>query len=622
MPLLLANENDSRTGVVAATAAQVGKVEHTSTNKGKENNYEHDQGSEAIEGDALQKLLLPEGRFPTGPQVNGFGMAYSSAVFDGWVNQPSPCCAAASIAGAWNVVHQLNRDDSAALTASDALGVLKEILQTQIRTKTKEFERVVGASPDSLIQELEKKLATEGKELGGKNEAAPGGRKYVMALVREIVAQKVTGAASVLQDSDVSRCEGEEGDEDDIGGDNDTDKSKGSTTAGGVMQCFSKLGCFSAGKHVGSDSVFYKLAEAINQDILNQKKRNPARWQRGAVVTESEGEDGDVDDEDEGEDEDVGAPSMPPLKPVLAAHSSGGPSKEIEKSMSAQPKSTVATPTPTPIPTPPSQPARSTSTAGVHRNSTSSATSTSSDSSSGSGCSCQSSGSSGRNARPTVRPTVGGIRKHNNERAAVKGGGGCVNWKDILWLLLKKVGGMNKLNRKFPSTGAFGNWGILRGLKLLASKHGIDVQTNFLMGARTRKGTSQCQIELQANDSESDRAAQFARLRTLLLEPRTAIIFHLSNHYALIYGVREWRGPDGVVVQQVLTARKGQRPTAWIDFDEVREIMLNSNTYKMIAVSSRSQRFSSGQRQKTSAGGIARRGSKSDSRSQSPMMRF
>merc|ERR1711865_137699 len=137
-----------------------------------------------------------------------------------------------------------------------------------------------------------------------------------------------------------------------------------------------------------------------------------------------------------------------------------------------------------------------------------------------------------------------------------------------------------------------------------------------------RKGTSQCQIELQANDSESDRAAQFARLRTLLLEPRTAIIFHLSNHYALIYGVREWRGPDGVVVQQVLTARKGQRPTAWIDFEEVREIMLNSNTYKMIAVSSRSQRFSSGQRQKTSAGGIARRGSKSDSRSQSPMMRF
>lgn len=36
--------------------------------------------------------------------------------------------------------------------------------------------------------------------------------------------------------------------------------------------------------------------------------------------------------------------------------------------------------------------------------------------------------------------------------------------------------------------------------------------------------------------------------------------------------------------RQILTARKGQRPTAWIDFEEARKIMLGWDGYKIMVV--------------------------------------
>ncbi|OQS03746.1 hypothetical protein THRCLA_21077 [Thraustotheca clavata] len=53
-----------------------------------------------------------------------------------------------------------------------------------------------------------------------------------------------------------------------------------------------------------------------------------------------------------------------------------------------------------------------------------------------------------------------------------------------------------------------------------------------------------------------------------------ALIFHLTNHYAIIFALRGWN--DGhKMIHQVLTARKGQRPTAWIDFTKVHSILLH-----------------------------------------------
>ena len=104
-----------------------------------------------------------------------------------------------------------------------------------------------------------------------------------------------------------------------------------------------------------------------------------------------------------------------------------------------------------------------------------------------------------------------------------------------------------------------------------------------------------------------------------------ALVFHLKNHYALVFALREWtyEAADGaadggeaaprdgagaardggggeaaaaaaranakhtVAVRQLLTSRRGQRPSAWIDWDEARATMLGWEGYKMMLVERR-----------------------------------
>lgn len=42
------------------------------------------------------------------------------------------------------------------------------------------------------------------------------------------------------------------------------------------------------------------------------------------------------------------------------------------------------------------------------------------------------------------------------------------------------------------------------------------------------------------------------------------------------------RGPTPVTRREVLTARRGQRPSAWLDFEECRRIMLNWPGYRIL----------------------------------------
>lgn len=98
----------------------------------------------------------------------------------------------------------------------------------------------------------------------------------------------------------------------------------------------------------------------------------------------------------------------------------------------------------------------------------------------------------------------------------------------------------------------------------------------------------------------------------------TVLLFHLNNHYTLVYAMREWVSPpaatssesvfneDSVpgsgcvnisctssegsstaprVHRELLVARRGQRPVHWVDLAEAREIMLGWEGYKIIALS-------------------------------------
>merc|ERR1711865_1262014 len=82
-------------------------------------------------------------------------------------------------------------------------------------------------------------------------------------------------------------------------------------------------------------------------------------------------------------------------------------------------------------------------------------------------------------------------------------------------------------------------------------------------------------------------------LKTAFRLPQSALLFHLKNHYALIFAWREWMEPDVGDVpsrepsgqrwrRQILTARKRQKPSAWLDFDEVRETILGWKGYQIL----------------------------------------
>lgn len=77
-------------------------------------------------------------------------------------------------------------------------------------------------------------------------------------------------------------------------------------------------------------------------------------------------------------------------------------------------------------------------------------------------------------------------------------------------------------------------------------------------------------------------------LKNAFSKPQSVLLFHLTNHYALVYAWREWQedlADEGIRTRrQILTARKGQRPTAWLDLEEVRQIILGWSGYHILQI--------------------------------------
>ena len=73
-------------------------------------------------------------------------------------------------------------------------------------------------------------------------------------------------------------------------------------------------------------------------------------------------------------------------------------------------------------------------------------------------------------------------------------------------------------------------------------------------------------------------------------ETTVALVSHHKNHYALVFALRERCDadegcPGGVRwTREMLTARRGQRPSAWISWEEARATMLGWSGYGILAV--------------------------------------
>eukprot|EP00756_Hemistasia_phaeocysticola_P031368 Hpha_TRINITY_DN16349_c4_g1::TRINITY_DN16349_c4_g1_i1::g.61408::m.61408 len=137
-----------------------------------------------------------------------------------------------------------------------------------------------------------------------------------------------------------------------------------------------------------------------------------------------------------------------------------------------------------------------------------------------------------------------------------------------------------KLSRdEVPSTSGVGNWGLLEAAPRMGEFLGssLSAQARLFMGK-----SGAVTVQLKNDDSAAEVGKQWGALWSAFTTKRSALVFHLTNHYAMIYALRQWQEPDGTLVRQLLTARRGQRPAAWINFSDARSVMLKWAGYKIM----------------------------------------
>lgn len=419
-----------RTSLESSINTNVGANDTQTEVIGREQAIEMD--SELAEDVDISSLLLPVGFEPLASLDHvrdKFCLSYSKNAMTGWVKQPSPCCAAASAAGALNICFGLNRSDSQAHSHSTLVPIFADILREQVKTMQARLERLIGAPLDDLLQQLNRRLEAQGMSLGGKNQPLSSTKKQNQALLRSTVFE---GRQAVL----LAR----QGDD---------------PTVSDTVSLPSRPG-----------EIFLRLGELYDE------------------AKEGEGESDESSSEsDEGADGDEEA--------LVECVQMGRTSKKK------------------------------------------------------------------KNAKKTWR------------------------WKHELGEWLHKLGGCEKIEFAKPSTAPFGNNGVMSALRRLGENQ---IKCRLLMGKKL-KSAGEGYFGLSRADDSTTIAAQWAGLRSAFLLHNAAIIFHLKNHYALVFAMREWEDPNTrSVVRQVLTSRRGQRPSAWVDFDEARNTMLAWEGYKMILV--------------------------------------
>jgi hypothetical protein len=162
--------------------------------------------------------------------------------------------------------------------------------------------------------------------------------------------------------------------------------------------------------------------------------------------------------------------------------------------------------------------------------------------------------------------------------------------------LLSKRCAVRHLSSERPRTTEIGSWGIAQASKDLFASRGCEgLVVEILLGKRSA-GEKAAKIPVQSCDDDVVVDCQWEGLKAAFATKQSVLLFHLRNHYALIFAWREWHecAVDGLPAmeceqppklhRQILTARRGQRPSAWLDFAEVRETILSWKGYQVMQV--------------------------------------
>jgi len=174
--------------------------------------------------------------------------------------------------------------------------------------------------------------------------------------------------------------------------------------------------------------------------------------------------------------------------------------------------------------------------------------------------------------------------------AALPSGGVVVttgpDWKTEFGELFAKKKGARRLRKEKPHTGEIGSWGLKQAAEDLTLQRGCDaLSVHTLLG---RKSNLKVEVQMEKADDAEAIEKQWGVLKAAFGKPHSVLLFHLTNHYALIFAWREWHEEDAEIAgaqkvrRQILTARKGQRPTVWMDWEEARSIMLGWSGYHIL----------------------------------------
>ena len=463
----------------------------------------------------LYSYLLPSEEIKN--DIRSFGLYFDRNVFEGWVKQPSACCAAASLAGGWNVLANLSRSEreNGALHHEDVLDTYREIFLEIIKKRQASFERMSGTKFMPLLRLIEVELKKFGKVIGGKK--ADGANKNIVLKVLRGLAIEYK-AKQLQQQKDLN-----------------TEKE----ITGGVEIDASGI---------DGEKLEGKPAHGPEALVLPPI---PSAKQLDDVVIPT-------------------AAQLPPLEPmdaIVELFLADGDSllpKPVDIADSIVDAAAVFTPMTTTIGDVEIRESKKWDEMVEEDESTDDELDT------------------------NVVTGVGKTSTNGKRSSSIEKW----NWKSDLYSVIKNIAGLRKLcqyhedGRYIPSTASIGNWGIISGGSKLNewANLGSIIQVKLFMG-RSKLKKSKVENVLKSNDDEVTILKQWDALRSAFSHEDTVLLFHLKNHYALIFALREWTSSStGERRLEMLTARKGQRPTAWITFHEARQTMLGWEGYKILAL--------------------------------------
>jgi hypothetical protein len=139
--------------------------------------------------------------------------------------------------------------------------------------------------------------------------------------------------------------------------------------------------------------------------------------------------------------------------------------------------------------------------------------------------------------------------------------------------------GEQKLSARRSSTAPVGTARVIQALHTLARQHCVCIHAYRLLAQR------QAQVKVLVQDTQEHVEAQWSAVCEAM-SCGHVLIYHLHNHYSLVYAAREWQSTErkARAVRQLLIARPGQAPNRWEDFDITQRTLLKWSGYGILCV--------------------------------------